>query len=63
LNGKHVVFGAVVEGMDVVRKIEKTPTGRGDRPVDDVVVIASGELKDAAVVAPAAEETASVAEA
>jgi peptidyl-prolyl cis-trans isomerase B (cyclophilin B) len=49
--------------MDVVRKIEKTPTGRGDRPVDDVVVIASGELKDAAVVAPAAEETASVAEA
>ena len=30
--------------MDVVRKIEKTPTGRGDRPVNDVVVTASGEL-------------------
>jgi len=44
LNGRHVVFGTVVEGMDVVRKIEKTPTGRGDRPVNDVVVTASGEL-------------------
>ena len=44
LNGKHVVFGSVVEGMDVVRKIEKTPTGRGDRPINDVVVTKSGEL-------------------
>ena len=44
LNGKHVVFGQVVEGLDVVRKIEKTPTGRGDKPVNDVVVTASGEL-------------------
>ena len=44
LNGKHVVFGNVVEGMDVVRKIEGTKTGRGDRPVSDVVVTDSGEL-------------------
>ena len=57
LNGRHVVFGSVVEGMDVVRKIEKTPTGRGDRPVQDVVVTASGELPLAAP-APAAEPEA-----
>jgi peptidyl-prolyl cis-trans isomerase B (cyclophilin B) len=57
LNGRHVVFGTVVEGMDVVRKIEKTPTGRGDRPVQDVVVTASGELPLAAP-APAAEPEA-----
>ncbi|GAA3443216.1 peptidylprolyl isomerase [Planomonospora venezuelensis] len=38
LNGKHTIFGEVVEGQDVVDAIAKTPTARGDRPVDDVVL-------------------------
>ena len=42
LNGKHVVFGKVVEGMDVVTKIEDL---NGTPPSKEVVIIKSGELE------------------
>jgi cyclophilin family peptidyl-prolyl cis-trans isomerase len=38
LDGKHAIFGAVVEGMDVVEAIGKTQTGPRDKPVTDVVI-------------------------
>jgi peptidyl-prolyl cis-trans isomerase B (cyclophilin B) len=36
LDGLHTVFGRVSSGMDVVDAIERVPTDRRDRPLDDV---------------------------
>jgi peptidyl-prolyl cis-trans isomerase A (cyclophilin A) len=38
LDDRHTVFGAVVDGMDVIGKIGRTPTGDRDRPVKDIVI-------------------------
>jgi peptidyl-prolyl cis-trans isomerase A (cyclophilin A) len=38
LNGKHTIFGQVVEGQDVVVAIAKVPTGAQDKPVTPVVM-------------------------
>ena len=32
LNDKHVVFGQVLKGMDVVRELENQPVEEGDKP-------------------------------
>ena len=43
LDGKHVVFGQVVSGMDVVKKMERVGTKSG-KPSSKVSVMDCGEL-------------------
>uniref|UniRef100_A0A8C4V3B8 Peptidyl-prolyl cis-trans isomerase n=1 Tax=Falco tinnunculus TaxID=100819 RepID=A0A8C4V3B8_FALTI len=45
LDGKHVVFGKVLEGMDVVRKVENTKTDSRDKPLKDVAIADCGTIE------------------
>ncbi|KAK4230366.1 cyclophilin-like domain-containing protein [Podospora fimiseda] len=45
LDGRHVVFGEVLEGYDIVEKIENVPTQPGDKPTQTVKIVKSGELE------------------
>jgi cyclophilin family peptidyl-prolyl cis-trans isomerase len=45
LDDKHVVFGRVVEGMQLVHQIEAVDTGDNDRPLDPIIVARCGELE------------------
>jgi peptidyl-prolyl cis-trans isomerase A (cyclophilin A) len=38
LNGKHTIFGEVIEGADVIDRIGHVKTGSQDRPVEDIVI-------------------------
>ncbi|KAG4301229.1 hypothetical protein PCK1_002539 [Pneumocystis canis] len=44
LDGKHVVFGEVITGFDVVKKIENCEKAYNDRPINDILILRSGEL-------------------
>ncbi|KAF3045758.1 Peptidyl-prolyl cis-trans isomerase-like 1 [Didymella keratinophila] len=45
LNGKHTVFGQVVDGMDVVERIGAVQTDGGDRPLEDVIILKAQSIK------------------
>ncbi|KAF7717351.1 Peptidyl-prolyl cis-trans isomerase B [Penicillium ucsense] len=45
LDGRHVVFGEVLEGYDIVDKIQNVPKARGDKPEKPVTIAKSGELE------------------
>ncbi|KAI9227304.1 MAG: peptidyl-prolyl cis-trans isomerase D [Piptocephalis tieghemiana] len=46
LDGKHVVFGKVLKGKDVIRAAESTETSSNDRPVTPWIIANCGELAE-----------------
>lgn len=46
LDGAYTVFGEVVEGMDVVEKIQKVETDSHDRPVEDVKILSAKVINE-----------------
>ena len=45
LDGQYTVFGEVLEGMDIVKKIDRVFTDDYDRPVDDVRIVKATVVK------------------
>ncbi|MCH5244951.1 MAG: peptidylprolyl isomerase [Muribaculaceae bacterium] len=45
LDGDYTVFGEVIDGMDVVDKIERVATDPADRPVEDVKIVKARVIK------------------
>ena len=44
LDGKHVVFGKVEKGIEVIRKLERVQTNHNDRPKKNIVIVKCGQL-------------------
>ncbi|CAO1314150.1 unnamed protein product [Diamesa tonsa] len=44
LDGRHVVFGKVIKGMSIIRKIEAGPTDSRDKPASEVKIANSGSI-------------------
>lgn len=44
LDGRHVVFGKVIKGMDIIKTIEALSTDSRDKPTKDVVIADSGSI-------------------
>ena len=46
LDGQYTVFGEVVEGLDVVEKIQGVKTDKNDRPLEDIRILKATVTKD-----------------
>ena len=63
LDGRHVVFGEVIDGMDVVNYLDSVPTGSSDKPKQTVRIVACGEVETVPISEQAKEAEAKEAEA
>eukprot|EP01059_Diplonema_ambulator_P025395 TRINITY_DN42430_c0_g1_i1.p1 TRINITY_DN42430_c0_g1~~TRINITY_DN42430_c0_g1_i1.p1 ORF type:complete len:282 (+),score=74.29 TRINITY_DN42430_c0_g1_i1:63-908(+) len=61
LNGKHTVFGKVLEGYNIISKIENMKTNRSDAPVKPVIIADCGQIQKEAPKPKAKAEQAAAA--
>ena len=52
LDGKHVVFGQVLKGMEVVKEVEALETDAQNLPKTKVIIANCGEIKDGKEISP-----------
>jgi len=46
LDGRHVVFGEVLDGFEIIETLDAIETQKpGDKPLQDVTIVKSGELE------------------
>jgi len=45
LDGQYTVFGEVIQGMNIIEEIAKMKTGRGDRPIENILIIKMNLIK------------------
>ena len=43
-DGKHVVFGQVINGMEIIEQIENIETDKDDKPLTKIIIINCGEI-------------------
>ena len=44
LDNKHVVFGIIISGFDIIKKIENLETDKNDKPIEDIIISKCGLL-------------------
>jgi len=60
LDNKHVVFGKLIEGMEVLDRIEGTPANKSDKPLQEIRIVDCGELAGVKKSSEAVEEPLNV---
>ena len=61
-DGKHVVFGQIIKGLDVLKEIENLETDNDDKPITKVIIENCGEILRTEIVKPVEDKKEEIVE-